>query len=397
MPVVPLHPDIRRQLKARLLALSPRAFELFSGDLLTYVGLKNVAVTRYTGDGGVDARGDLISESQLVCVPTGVQVKRYQSNVQRSDIDRFIGALAGEYRHGIFITTSGYAEQARIKARTSPVLRVDTVTGDDLVMLMQRHQLGLLAADAIALDEEYFLSFEGQASSQRRLSENRAGYEVRTDSQATIVSAEDDLISLRALSYDLRVDLYTVRDWIERGRLQPDQIVTQGQRDAYFFRRDRVGQIRHDLVGVARPITGAEWRQEFLDFVRIRNLTKSYKPVMLRALLKLVDRNGEAPLDHLATEFHAFYLQRYYDGLPVEFGVPLLDSPTTAGPEAIKRLIIKHPLERFIIKGFLQYDAAAGIVRFAPQLWSELRFHDLIDVTVSLDEQIRYYYARGRT
>ena len=42
----PHHPDIRRQLKQRLLALPPRAFELFAGDLLVYIGLQNIAVTR---------------------------------------------------------------------------------------------------------------------------------------------------------------------------------------------------------------------------------------------------------------------------------------------------------------------------------------------------------------
>lgn len=395
MPAPPLQPDIRRRIKDRLMALSPRAFELFSGDLLTYVGLRNVAVTRYVGDGGLDARGDLISESQLVCVPTGVQVKRHRSNVQRSDIDRFIGALAGQYRHGIFITTAGYAEQARIKAQTSPVLRVDTVTGDDVVALMQRHQLGLPAADATTLDEDYFLSFEAQAST-RQLCEDRVAYGTSVDNQAAMARTVDDLISLRALSYELRVDLYTARNWIERGRLQPDQIVQQGQREAYFFRRDRVEQIRRELVGVARPATGAEWRQDFLDFARSRNLTKSYKPVMLRAFFKLVDRNGEARLDDLMTEFHTFYLRRHRDGLPVEFGVPLLDDPTTAAPEAIKRLIVKNPLERFIIKGFLSYDPMEGIVSLTPQLWNELRFYEFIDLQEIFDEQIRYYYeVRG--
>ncbi len=395
MPAPPLHPNVRRQLKDRLMALSPRAFELFAGDLLTYVGLRNVAVTRYIGDGGVDAHGDLISESQLVCVPTGVQVKRHRNNVQRSDIDRFIGALAGSYRHGIFITTAGYTEQARIKAQTSPVLRVDTITGDDIVMLMQRHQLGVPAADATTLDEDYFLGFEAQASTGR-LREERAGYETGGDRQAVPVVAADDLISLRALSYELRVDLYTARNWIERGRLQPDQTVQNGPREAYFFRRDRVEQIRRELIGVARPVTGAEWRQDFLDFARSRNLTKSYKPVMLQALLKLVDRNGEVRLDDLATEFQAFYLRRHRDGLPVEFGVSLLNDPTRAGHEAIKRLIIKNPLERFIIQGFLSYDPAEGIVRFAPQLWNNLRFYDFIDLQEALDEQIRYYYeVRG--
>jgi len=74
----------------------------------------------------------------------------------------------------------------------------------------------------------------------------------------------------------------------------------------------------------------------------------------------------------------------------------LLDDPTRADHEAIKQLIVKHPLERFIIKGFLHYDPAEGIVRFTPQLWNELRFYELIDIQQSIDEQIRYYYERGR-
>jgi hypothetical protein len=392
----PLQPDVRRQLKARLLELSPRAFELFAGDLLTYIGLRRVEVTRYSGDGGVDAHGDLTSESGLVCVPTGVQVKRHRSNVQRADIDRFIGALGGQYRHGIFITTAGYAEQARVKARTSPLLRVDTVAGDDVVALMRRHQLGLRASGAAPLlDEDYFLGFEAQAASGGRLREGRAAYAAGADAQAgAIARPEDDLISLRALSYALRVDLYTARDWIDRGRLQPDRHTQQGRREIFFFRRDRVDAIHQQLMGAARPQTSVEWRQEFLDFAKSRSMVKSYKPVMLSAMLRLVSRDGEVRLDDLAAEFLAFYVGRQRAGLPAEFGATLMERPSAADDEAIKRLIVKNPLERFIIKGFLSYDAAAGVIRFAPQLWAELRFYELLDIQRSVDEQIRYYYAR---
>ncbi|MEO7911013.1 MAG: hypothetical protein ABIV47_15325 [Roseiflexaceae bacterium] len=55
---------------------------------------------------------------------------------------------------------------------------------------------------------------------------------------------------------------------------------------------------------------------------------------------------------------------------------------------AVKRLIAQHPLERFIIKGFLEYDAEVGIVRFAAQLWSELRLHEMLDVQQSADKQL---------
>jgi hypothetical protein len=102
----PANPDLKRELKARLLAMTPRAFELFAGDLLVFVGLQNVFVTRYVGDGGLDARGDMVSDSGVVRIPTGVQVKRHRHNVQRPDIDRFIGALSGQFSHGIFITAS---------------------------------------------------------------------------------------------------------------------------------------------------------------------------------------------------------------------------------------------------------------------------------------------------
>jgi len=46
-----------------------------------------------------------------------------------------------------------------------------------------------------------------------------------------------------------------------------------------------------------------QWKQEFLDFAKSRNLTKSYKPVMLKAFFKLVDREGKVKIDDLVKEF----------------------------------------------------------------------------------------------
>jgi hypothetical protein len=387
MSAPPLHPDIRRQLKIRLLDLSPRAFELFAGDLLVYMGLQDVAVTRYVGDGGIDAHGDIVTNSGIVRIPTGVQVKRHRQNVQRSDIDRFIGALSGYYSQGIFITTAGYAAQALTKASSS-FPRVTPVNGDHVIGLMLRYQLGLTSTTHYAqLDEVYFDTFEQQATlPTRQIHEQSKSY------QAT--PAEADLITLRSLSYMLRVGTSTVRDWINQGKLTPDGHSGSGSRNTYFFRRDRIEQIRRELVRTTQPSSDAEWRQAFLDFARSRHLSKSYKPVLLKALLKLVDRNGEVRLDDLAQEFRAFYIQRKHDGSPTEFGVTLLSDPESASIEEVKRLIVRYPLDRFLIKGFLQYSAAENIVRFAPQLWHELRFYELLDVQASADEQLRYYYDR---
>lgn len=391
----PAHADLRRRLKERLLELSPRAFEYFAGDLLTYVGLQGVEVTRYRGDGGIDAQGFLSARSELVRVKTGVQVKRHRQNVRRPDVDRFIGALGGAFSHGVFITTANYAPDALRKAAEAPLLRVSTITGDQVADLMVRHGLGLLAAAGRApgLDEDYYLELEARAADgPPLLHDRREGYQVAA-APVVALRPEDDLISLRALGYALRVDPATVRAWVERGRLLPDRSVTVGRREGHLFRRDRVEAIGQALVAGAPPASSSEWRQAFLDYARSRNLSKSYKPVLLKALLQLVNRNGEVVMDDLARVFHAFYLERQAAGLPTEED-GLLKDPAAAPLDAVARLIVKFPLDRFLIKQFLIYDADQGVVRFAPQLWEELRIYELLDLRAGADEQLRYYYGR---
>ncbi|WP_201367135.1 restriction endonuclease, partial [Dictyobacter formicarum] len=161
----PLYPDIKRELKSQLLAMSARSFEFFAGDFLTYAGLEDISVTRYVGDGGIDAHGTLVAgQFQL---PLGIQVKRYRNNVQRPDIDRFVGALSGHFSNGLFVTTADYAPQA-LKKATASVPRVLTLNGEQIVSLMIEHRLGVVASphnvEKLDIDSDYFASFEAMKS-----------------------------------------------------------------------------------------------------------------------------------------------------------------------------------------------------------------------------------------
>lgn len=374
--------NLHHQLKEQLLSLHPRAFELVAGDLLTCIGLEDVRLTRYVGDEGIDASGFLVIGDGLVRIPTGVQVKRHRQNVQRVDIDRFIGALGGRFSHGLFITTAGYARQALAKAHSSPLIRIDTIDGHRVIELMQHHHLGVTTDQRI--DTSYFTSFEAQVG--RQVHEKREVY--TTDSTQIPIPPEQDLISLQALSYKLRVDPTTIRAWVERGRLIPDQ--PQG----LLFRRDRLEAIRSELGRPNIPIHGSEWRQEFLNFAKSRHLTRSYKPVLLKLLLKLVNSRGEIALNDLATAFHTFYIEREQLGLPTEFGADLLARPAEAEPAAVRRLMLRYPLDRFLIQGFLELIGGGEMVRFKPELWAELRAHELLELLAVTDEQLRYYYER---
>ena len=383
--------------------MSPRAFELFAGEFLVYAGLERISVTRYIGDGGIDAEGDLIAGQFRL--PVGIQVKRYRNNVQRNDIDRFIGALSGHFPQGIFMTTANYGKNALRKATTS-IPRILTLTGDQVISIMLDNGLGLKPlhgnAQKLVIDPDYFATFEAQKQLLlRKVYKSRQGHlfdsstndnEAASEEEPIELTPEEDLISLNALGYSLRVDPNRVRRWLESGKLEADEYQSTGERVTYYFRRDRIERIRNELEIEAKPASSEEWRQEFLDFAKSRNMSKSYKPVMVKAVFRLVDRDGKVKMEDLVKEFRDFYVQRAMSGLPVEFGVPLLKDPASASDRAIRRLIITNPLERFLIKNYFEYDPDEGILQIAPQLWQELRHYEMLDVLKSADEQIAYYY-----
>lgn len=403
----PLHPDIKRELKQQLLALSARSFEFFAGEFLVYVGLEDVSVTRYIGDGGIDASGDLVTGQFRI--PVGIQVKRYRNNVQRPDIDRFVGALSKRFSEGLFLTTASYAPAALRKAATS-IPRVLTLDGDQVVSIMIANQLGLrqsqLHTSRLEIDPDYFAAFEAmrnlfagqvkETSSDYAIASSRSDTNAPEEGQAIDLRPEQDLISLNALGYALRIDPTRVRRWVENGLLLPDATQISGERNSYYFRRDRIAAIRvqHGLENI--PASSEEWKQEFLDFVKSRNLSRSYKPVMLKVFFKLVDREGKVQIADLVREFRAYYIEQIEAGQPLEYHRSLMASPTGASDQDVKSLIVTNPLERLLIKNFFIYSPEEGVLQIAPQLWRALLHYEVKDVLASADEQIHYYLARRR-
>src|SRR5260221_6998540 len=294
------------------------------------------------------------------------------------------------------MTTANYTPGALHKASTS-IPRVLTLNGDQIVSVMVEHSLGLRVSPTnsqkLDIDPDYFTAFEAMKGLfSRHISESRQSY--NTDAQTIDLKPENDLISLNALGYTLRVDPNRVRRWVENETLRPDVSQISGGRTNYYFRRDHIEHIRRNLGLENIPASSDEWKQEFLDFAKSRNLSKSNKPVMIKAFFKLVDREGKVKIDDLVREFRDYYVQRINTGQPLERDSSLMARPAEASDLAIKRLIITNPLERFLIKNFIEYFPEEGVLQIAPQLWKELHHYEVLDALKSADEQLSYYIAR---
>jgi restriction system protein len=157
---------IRQDLATELLQMvqdcSPAFFERLVVDLLLAMGYGGTrkdageAIGR-TGDGGIDG---IIKEDRLGLDIVYVQAKRWSSSVGSPEIQKFAGALQGQFaKKGIFITTSTFTAAARSFASRidSKIVLID---GDQLAQLMIDFDIGvtrLASYELKRVDSDYFI------------------------------------------------------------------------------------------------------------------------------------------------------------------------------------------------------------------------------------------------
>lgn len=110
--------------------------------------------TQYSNDGGIDG---VIQADELGFEKIYIQAKKYEGNVGRPDIQKFIGAMTGTNK-GVFITTSDFATSVMdyLKSRQENVVLIN---GKNLVKLMYKYNQGVTVRNTVeikGLDSDYF-------------------------------------------------------------------------------------------------------------------------------------------------------------------------------------------------------------------------------------------------
>lgn len=137
-------------------------FEKLVIDLLLkmgYGGSKSEAAELIgkTGDEGIDG---IIKEDRLGLDVIYVQAKKWDSTIGRPEIQKFVGALAGQgAKKGVFITTSRFSTDATayLPKNETKVILID---GQRLVQLMIEFELGVSIKEIFKLkitDDDYFM------------------------------------------------------------------------------------------------------------------------------------------------------------------------------------------------------------------------------------------------
>jgi len=133
--------SFRSLLLDRINDLSPREFELFGRRLLQAYGFTGVEVTAVSADGGIDGYGKLLVG--LATMNVAFQCKKWQANVGRTEVDKFRGAISGDFQQGVFFATSDFTEAAKDASFKAGAVPIVLLNGESIVDLMIEKGLGV--------------------------------------------------------------------------------------------------------------------------------------------------------------------------------------------------------------------------------------------------------------
>jgi len=156
---------IRKTLEIELLTklkkIEPSFFEKIVVELLVKMGyggsIKDAGkAIGKSGDEGIDG---IIKEDKLGLDVIYIQAKRWEGVVSRPEIQKFVGALAGQRaKKGVFITTSSFSKEAITYAAQMDT-KIVLIDGEQLAQYMIDYNLGVSVQNTYEIkkiDSDYF-------------------------------------------------------------------------------------------------------------------------------------------------------------------------------------------------------------------------------------------------
>lgn len=191
-----------------------------------------------------------------------------------------------------------------------------------------------------------------------------------------------------------RVDIQaeTIERYVREGKLIPDLIVPMSEHRTFkYFKEESLGKYAQEFGWTL--IDEGNRKEIFMDMVRKMDMSYSYKPVLIKALLKHADEKGRIKLDDIADYFRSFYEKRRREGLSVEKKNSIFYKGDYTDSEA-KRNILSNPFKRFEDMQMMRHTKNLGIVQVDELVWKRLSDEEKAEIEKICDEKLRDYYLR---
>jgi superfamily II DNA or RNA helicase len=198
-----------------------------------------------------------------------------------------------------------------------------------------------------------------------------------------------DMIS--QIEFVRRVDVQseTIGRYIREGKIVPDLVVPMGNTSFNYFTEETV--TRYAKENGWDIINASNIKEKFMEFVDKMDMSYSYKPVLLLAMLEHADRNGRVLIDDIIDYYIDFYEDRKKRGLAAEKKKSFVNNEEIDRSEC-KRNIFSNPFKRFEDMRFMEKCGDVEWVQFSSGVWRKLSQEEKVWIGKKCEERVGEYF-----
>ena len=190
----------------------------------------------------------------------------------------------------------------------------------------------------------------------------------------------------------VEVQTETIERYVREGKLVPDLVVPMSEhRTLKYFKEETLKKYAEQYGWTL--IDDNNRKSVFMDMIRQMDMSYSYKPVLMKAILLYADDKGRVKLDDIVAYFRSYYENRRASGLPVEKKNSIFAKGGYTDKEA-ERNILANPFKRFEDMQMLRHTRTLGIVQVDESVWKHLTKEERAEIAAICDEKLNGYFAR---
>ena len=191
-----------------------------------------------------------------------------------------------------------------------------------------------------------------------------------------------------------RVDVQTetIERYVREGKLVPDLVVPMSEHRTFkYFREETLEKYAKEYGWTL--IDDSNRKDLFMDMIRQMDMSYSYKPVLIKAVMLYADEKGRIKLENIVSYFKSYYEGRHSAGLLVEKKNSIFAKGGYTDKEA-ERNILANPFKRFEDMQMLRHTKTLGIVQVDESVWKRLTTEEKAEIEKTCDEKLEGYYNR---
>lgn len=191
-----------------------------------------------------------------------------------------------------------------------------------------------------------------------------------------------------------RVDVQeeTIERYIREGKLIPDLVVPMSEHRTFKYFKEETLEMYAEKYGW-QLIDDSNRKDFFMDMVRKMDMSYSYKPVLIKAILANAENNGRIKISDIVEYFKNFYENRRGAGLVVEKERSIFAKGGYTDKEA-ERNILSNPFRRFEDMNVMRHSKTIGLIEIDSTVWKKLTEEEKAEIEIICDTKLQEYYGR---